>query len=883
MSNQSNRYAQNRPGKHNPATRNFQDAQKKFAPKSQNPVSKHPSPSLTLSNSLRKSSSEHAGDGSSSNSVGATPSSSRVRLGESSHSFPGAAQFGSFVNYLPQDEAVAAGLGAAEGGMDTVESQSVVDLLNRELSRLLMLKSKEFWKNVAGDSSLHTFLDSFLKFRNRWYDFPHHGAKEIIAGIIVGELQLCHRVFMVLYRISSNRDPGALSADFLNPKDHIAILQEKKLLDLPKLLDICAIYGHENEDLTRLLVSNALKAQPWLHHTLADVNSNFLSILQTMQHRCSSLLQLLFSGSHEDHGSKHVNSNFLEVMDFINDSVSSMDAFVNAYKPAAAIFLCPVETSDGNEDLVCTLVKLHDWLLPSLQKGFNLINSSRDVISSGDGINSTSSINLKLLSTRLEKFGWNLLDTCYLRDDIFEESHDLLASTKIFPAKVEDPIIRAEIIIQAFREISNLSHQVMQNQNQKTFLQQVDRSYDVIGRLRSLQSTSWITMDDEQYQYLSGILRSTSLPPHKDPPCVANSTNMSSEAQIDEEAAVLESKISQIKDLFPDYGKSFLSACLEVYNQNPEEVIQRILEGTLHNDLQSLDTSLEIVPVPKSSSSTTAKDKGKGKIWESEPIHPPINNPLPISVQQHGRGSSSSEGRFVRKPKSEAPDIETLDTRDKRDLEKTSTLALQYEYEDEYDDSFDDLGLGGVEAGFEENVELEEDGSESAVRNEQNAPSSSSKWGSRRKPQFYVKDGKNYSYKVDGSVAVANSREASLVTQAQGELIYGLGRGGNLPLGAVKRLEEAQMEEEKQRELSAANEGSREWTPRGRGRRGGGRGRESYGERDNNQSNGSEGEVRGSSETGRGRGRGRGGGGGGRNHNRKDRAMNKHFSSLSGR
>lgn len=35
----------------------------------------------------------------------------------------------------------------------------------------------------------------------------------------------------------------------------VVFLQEKKLLDLPKLLDICAIYGHENEDLTSLLVS----------------------------------------------------------------------------------------------------------------------------------------------------------------------------------------------------------------------------------------------------------------------------------------------------------------------------------------------------------------------------------------------------------------------------------------------------------------------------------------------------------------------------------------------------------------------------------------------------------------------------------------------------
>lgn len=53
---------------------------------------------------------------------------------------------GSFVNYLPQDEAVAAGLGPEDGGLDPVESQGVVDLLNRELARLLKLNPRQFWR-----------------------------------------------------------------------------------------------------------------------------------------------------------------------------------------------------------------------------------------------------------------------------------------------------------------------------------------------------------------------------------------------------------------------------------------------------------------------------------------------------------------------------------------------------------------------------------------------------------------------------------------------------------------------------------------------------------------------------------------------------------------
>ncbi|XVF20088.1 hypothetical protein REPUB_Repub11eG0168300 [Reevesia pubescens] len=96
----------------------------------------------------------------------------------------GTTPYGNFVNYLPQDEAVATGLGAEEGGLDPVESQRVVDLLKRELSRLLKLSPREFWKQVSSYTSLHEFIDSFLKFRSRWYDFPHRVVKGIVAGLL---------------------------------------------------------------------------------------------------------------------------------------------------------------------------------------------------------------------------------------------------------------------------------------------------------------------------------------------------------------------------------------------------------------------------------------------------------------------------------------------------------------------------------------------------------------------------------------------------------------------------------------------------------------------------------------------------------------------------
>lgn len=145
--------------------RNSAKPRKKFVPK-RDP--QNSSQQETLSNSLRAASvrptttlgSSGGGGGSGFNSV--TASMGRMRMGENGDWVPNnkTPLAGHFVNYLPQDEAVATGLGADEGALDPLESQRVVDLLNRELSRLLKLSPREFWKE--GGFSLN-FL--FLKYQ----------------------------------------------------------------------------------------------------------------------------------------------------------------------------------------------------------------------------------------------------------------------------------------------------------------------------------------------------------------------------------------------------------------------------------------------------------------------------------------------------------------------------------------------------------------------------------------------------------------------------------------------------------------------------------------------------------------------------------------------
>ncbi|KAK8937683.1 hypothetical protein KSP40_PGU009989 [Platanthera guangdongensis] len=654
----------------------------------------------------------------------------------------------------------------------------------------------------------------------------------MVAGIIVEEVDLCRRVFVVLYRISSNREPGVRASDCLSVNDHTALLQEKKLLDLPKLLDICAIYGHENGELTKLLVANAIKAQPQFLDNLVGVVSHFLSIVHTLHGRCNTSLELLASyGGGGSHRFMPLSKDFLEVLDFINDSISTFDAFADAYRPAALHFCLSFEISSGNGEILNTLARLHDSLIPSMLQGF--LRAS-NMIEDKSGVIPDVVLSLKMLLTRIVKFGWKLLDFCYLH---YELAYDdlLQGTTKMFPASVVDPSIRGDILVQTLKEINGEAQFQVDDHDIGTFVENIEKNYRIFSRINSLCSRGWILLDQEQLQYLSRILRLSSSISTAPSVEVSSCTN---QLQKDEDAVLLDSKISQIKDLFPDYGKGFLMACLEVYNHDTEEVIQRILEGTLHQDLSSLNTSIEHIP-PANQTSHKGKDKGKAVL-----VEPSLQvSAMPNRVYAGGSSTlQSSFGHYTRKSNDDKPDSEVLDSMPSKDAVRTAVLAAEIEYEDEYDDSFDDLGLSTVESGFEEPENLTDRMNSLSVKSSEPDQSSSSRWNSSKKPLFYVKDGKNYSYKVSGSVGVASAKEAAVWNQTQKELIHGLGRGGNLSLGAAQNLEDSDEEGDEQVSSPAENT-SRAPVPAFRGR--GGR---------------------------------RGGG----NHHRKDRALKKHFSGLTG-
>lgn len=182
-----------------------------------------------------------------------------------------------------------AGLGEWKGGVDVAETQEVTDILNQQLSPLLCLPSRQFWKKVVTNQTLSVFLD----FRRRWFDSPLRSPNESKIKVVAQDEDLSKRTFMVLLLMSSNSDPGTPPNESLFTKEHAPILKQKKLLDILKLMDICDIYDHNNPDLTKRLVSIAFHAQPCYADELAAHVPLLLQRIITMHQRCSDIIQVL--------------------------------------------------------------------------------------------------------------------------------------------------------------------------------------------------------------------------------------------------------------------------------------------------------------------------------------------------------------------------------------------------------------------------------------------------------------------------------------------------------------------------------------------------------------------------------------------------------------
>lgn len=99
------------------------------------------------------------------------------------------------------------------------------------------------------------------------------------------------------------------------------------------------------------------------------------------------------------------------------------------------------------------------------------------------------SVSLRILSSRLVDLGWKLLDNCYLSEEFFKDNLSFPVAMKMIPASVEDPSIRADILVQTFKEIAAVPQHAQGKHNRGTFLQNMERNHQIMHRIQSLKQS----------------------------------------------------------------------------------------------------------------------------------------------------------------------------------------------------------------------------------------------------------------------------------------------------------------------------------------------------------------------------------------------------------
>uniref|UniRef100_A0A7I4FKD2 CUE domain-containing protein n=1 Tax=Physcomitrium patens TaxID=3218 RepID=A0A7I4FKD2_PHYPA len=650
------------------------------------------------------------------------------RGNEVKHSAFSAAKLqGLFLPYLPQDDAVAAGLGEKDGGIDASEAQEVVDYLNQQLAFLLRCPPPEFWQKVTMDESLDTFIDNYLHFRRRWYDSTAFiTSSKQTAGVIVGDGDLSRRVFMLLYRISTHQEPGLPSRQCLSAKEHAGLLKDFKLLSLPKLLDICAVYEHDNHELTSRLVCNVFRAQPSFASELAAMVAPVLERIDAVYNRCHIMML---------------------IVEYLNDVIITLDSFIRSYSPAAFTLITAGTTSERIGMFLPALSAIYEYMLPVLS---NLIQK----LSSVEAVEAACQNQVKRLKSRIVKFTWKILETCFL-----ETEDEEIAKFGDFPSlggtaepikAIFDPIAKGELLVQAAivmtqtLEESHLEKALASFVSNKSgthmgaLLRVMEKRHGLCEVVHERCQSGSLLLDGTQYEYLLSLVSG------RQAPRVSNQNErLKKQDNVQEEEAVmLQSKISQVKEIFPEFGDGFVAVCLEAYDNDPERVISCILEDKIHPDLASLDRTLPTKPSRKVESS---KDKGKGKLLEEPrveskgkgvigydasgssarvssrtldgsatsseregtPSRRPSFSAAATEDLSKAQAANANQGRFIRRGKQDGTFNQFIDSREKdASISATLRAAKQYEYEDEYDDSFDDLA-GTYSADIDKEEETE--------------------------------------------------------------------------------------------------------------------------------------------------------------------------------
>ncbi|KAL6114878.1 ascc2 [Pungitius sinensis] len=450
--------------------------------------------------------------------------------------------------------------------------------ITEDLEWLLALPHDKFWCQVVFDESLQRCLDSYLHHAPRGLDL----AAPASSPAVVGAQRGVHRaVFLAFLRMATHKES---KENFITPAVFGEIIYENFLFDIPKILDLCVLFGKGNSQLLHKMIDNIFTQQPSYYIDLDETVPTVLQVFDTILDKCglycegATAMEPMKLNSHKQPTAMTMSQqDLVDLVLYLCDSTTTIHAFLDIFPAACSSF--------HSHGFLGRLSSFYESAVPDLEKALRKRNFD---------------------DKRVQEDLWKRLShSCR---EIVEMAHLLLHHTCLQPILEggENTQTFAEELLLLFtsflpekRFLSDYDEQfpiaddisllqqalpVMDETRTSYLLQGVQSAWDSVGRRSRHRGAAARAEGAASSSSSSGFELQEAGPPQgaeatSDVPGKGN--NVSEAEQ--------ESLLSCIRDLLPDLGEGFLLACLREYNYSSELVINNILEGRLTPGLDRMD------------------------------------------------------------------------------------------------------------------------------------------------------------------------------------------------------------------------------------------------------------------------------------------------------
>ncbi|CAG8624228.1 1996_t:CDS:2 [Ambispora gerdemannii] len=573
--------------------------------------------------------------------------------------------------------------------------EEAFNIWNANLSLLLKLLDNEFANQILENDSLSTFLETFLKTRAGFHELGAAIDKQMMPEV---EVALERKVMLVMLRLTQ---PRILVHSTTEATSLAASLYQSKFLSVPLLLDFLVIYAKSNYTHAQRMFSNAVELVPNLLLDFENFSGVILDHIRSLSQRIESLK--ISVGSAANNGAVNNDADLRTYFMHIIDVAISLDCLFSISKPVTNIFTNH-QGNDENQGILMAINQLYESTIPAISDLLDPENSSKEIMRA-----------LNILKHALVSLIYHTFDASYFSPLGFTAE---IGNSLVFIAsgdekltdqeKIKGTLDRMCDILLSLSEQSMLEKPVLSfvdapllldleiefnlnfiNKSLEMMRNMVQEAPPRQKRSDRIKTHRLLTMTNGE---LKNVIKSSPA-----------QSNVKVEKSIDDEVK-RGSLISQVKDLFPELGEGFIEHCLIALNENPETVVDHLLENNLPDELVKLDRSLPRLP-----SRSNEKDGTLSNIEAESPLANRRNIFDNDEFDVFAGKQLDSSRTFA--PQSNynlvivMADIVAVESRgsaqrmldDKSFVEsyKESIIESAYTslYEDEYDDTYDTSGL----------------------------------------------------------------------------------------------------------------------------------------------------------------------------------------------